>query len=157
MVVVLVVEDEALVRLVAAEELLDAGFRVIEAHDADEALALLGARPDCAALVTDVRMPGAMDGIALAQRVARERPHMRIVVVSGHATPSAAALPPGATFLAKPYLGTQLRQALAGLLEGAGTADAVAAIDVAEAVIAPGESTGLGAAADRVDAAAEGE
>jgi CheY-like chemotaxis protein len=81
--VVLVVEDETLVRLFASDFLDEAGFKVFEAVNADEALAVLQARPDVQAIVTDIEMPGAMNGIALAKAVRERWPGVRIVIISG--------------------------------------------------------------------------
>lgn len=89
-VTVLVVEDEALVRMNLADELRSAGYNVIEASNADEAIALLdaGVVPDL--LLTDVNMPGSRNGIALAHLVRERLPFARIVVVSSdeHNTPA---------------------------------------------------------------------
>ena len=67
--VILLVEDEVLVRMVAADVLSDAGFTVLESASAEEALMLLETRPDVQVLFTDVNMPGALDGLGLAQAV----------------------------------------------------------------------------------------
>ena len=100
---VLVVEDEAVIRMSTAVALKDAGFRVLEARDSAEALELLNLYGDIGILVTDVRMPGAMDGLALVARVRRDYPAIRALVVSGN-TPAAAAFSAGASaFIGKPY------------------------------------------------------
>ena len=99
--VVVLVEDEFLVRMLMADVLSDAGFRVLEASDAQEALALLEARPDVQVLVTDVDMPGPLDGLALVRIVGRSWPGVGILVVSGRIDPSPGDLPAGACFLAK--------------------------------------------------------
>jgi CheY-like chemotaxis protein len=80
--VILVVEDEMLVRMFALDLLQDEGFHVIEARDGVEALAMLEVRDDVAALLTDVAMPN-MDGIALAKIVSERWPHIGIVITSG--------------------------------------------------------------------------
>ena len=72
--VILLVEDEVLVRMVAADVLEDAGFTVLESTNAEEALRLLETRPDVQVLFTDVNMPGALDGLGLAQTVHNDRP-----------------------------------------------------------------------------------
>lgn len=102
-VVVLLVEDEALIRMVSADTLIDAGYRVIEASNADEALSLLEARGDVRVLVTDVAMPGKLDGFALARLVGRRWPHIGIIITSGHAVRGDAQVPVGTLFLSKPY------------------------------------------------------
>ncbi|HEX3405960.1 MAG TPA: response regulator [Caulobacteraceae bacterium] len=86
---VLVVEDDVLVRLVIASYLRDCGYRVLEAASADEALRLL--QRDEAGIdivLTDVQMPGELDGFALAQWVRRERPQVEVVMAG---TPARAA------------------------------------------------------------------
>lgn len=100
---ILVVEDEALIRMFMADVLSDAGFRVVEAVNADEALLMLAARSDVSVLVTDVRMPGTIDGLVLARTVADRWPDIGILVCSGHAQPTDGGLPVGAVFLHKPY------------------------------------------------------
>jgi CheY-like chemotaxis protein len=101
---VLVVEDEPLVRIFMADFLEEAGFKVFEAVNADEAITVLEARRDVQAVVTDIEMPGSMDGLALV-KVLRERwPGIRIVVTSGRKRPGSGDLSEGVAFLAKPYL-----------------------------------------------------
>lgn len=101
--VILVVEDEALVRMITVEVLADAGFEVIEADCADAALPIIAARDDIGIVVTDVRMPGCMNGIELAHHIAAQRDDVAILVTSGHARPTRFDLPRRATFIAKPY------------------------------------------------------
>ena len=98
--IVLVAEDETLVRLLANDMLTDADYRVVEAHDGQEALAILGAKNTVRALLTDVNMPN-VDGLALAKIVRQRWPHIGIVVTSGMPRPS--GLPAGARFISKPY------------------------------------------------------
>ncbi len=100
--VALVVQDEMLVRMVLVDILMDDGFEVIEATSGDEALLALMRRSDIDLIVSDVEMPGAINGFALARRVAEERPGIRIIIVSGRAAPGAGDLPEAARFLAKP-------------------------------------------------------
>ena len=113
---VLLVEDEILVRLTAAVGLEEAGFTVIEADDAEQALELLSSHDDICAVFTDVNMPGSMDGIDLAQLVHTRWPDVRILVTTGGADLS-GGLPDGSEFVAKPYHAEQivsyLRRALA--------------------------------------------
>jgi len=106
--VVLLVEDEPLIRMMLAEELKDAGYHVLEAANGEEALLLLGARPDVAALVTDVRMPGDLDGFAVAREAAALHPGIAIIVASGHAAPVLGDLPTSALFMRKPFATTSL-------------------------------------------------
>jgi two-component system, response regulator PdtaR len=101
--VVLIVEDEALVRLSAVGMLEDAGFRMIEAVNGDDALELLEADSDVQLLFTDVNMPGAINGLALAKRVHDRWPHIRIMVASARPMSQPNELPAGSRFEQKPY------------------------------------------------------
>jgi CheY-like chemotaxis protein len=101
--VILIVEDEALVRLAAIGMFEDAGFRMIAAVNSDQALILLAADSDVQLLFTDVNMPGAIDGLALARQVSDRWPHIGILVASAGRVPQAAELPAGSRFERKPY------------------------------------------------------
>ncbi|WP_407519568.1 response regulator [Methylobacterium oryzisoli] len=109
---VLVVEDEGLVRMLAVDMLEEAGFVVVEAASADEALAILENRSDIGALFTDVDMPGSMNGFALAQRVAERWPGIRLVITSGRFTPGRDDVPDAGLFVPKPYHQAQLLDAV---------------------------------------------
>jgi CheY-like chemotaxis protein len=111
--IVLVVEDNAFVRLVARDMLEDAGFEVLEADTADAALAVLEGGRSVDALVTDVDMPGSMDGVALAARVAERWPHIRLVVTSGRTGMRDEDLPDAGRFVLKPYRQAQIVRAIA--------------------------------------------
>jgi CheY-like chemotaxis protein len=100
---VLVVEDEALVRLDIVTQLEDEGFEVLEAATADAAIDILDARPDIHLLFTDVDMPGSMDGLKLAAAVRDRWPPVRIIVTSGHRLVDITDLPDGSVFFSKPY------------------------------------------------------
>ena len=100
---VLVVEDEALVRVDMADHLKDEGFGVVEAANADEAIALLETNTDIHILFTDIDMPGSMDGLRLSAFVKDRWPPVRIVVTSGHKMVAIVDLPDGGVFYAKPY------------------------------------------------------
>src|SRR5829696_17709 len=107
--VVLVVEDEPLVRMTAADELEEAGFQVLEAMNADEALKVLEARSDeVQVLFTDVDMPGSMDGMALAEQVYQRWPHVLLLISSGYARPHPDEIPDHGHFVPKPYIGATL-------------------------------------------------
>lgn len=106
--VVLVVEDEFLLRLVAVELVEDAGFRALSAANADEALSILETRGDVWLLFTDVQMPGSMDGLKLARAVRGRWPPIQIVTTSGQCIVEAADLPEGGRFLPKPYNAMQV-------------------------------------------------
>jgi CheY-like chemotaxis protein len=101
--VVLVVDDEPLIRMNAADMLVDAGFDVLEAENAVDALAILADHPEIQVLFTDVNMPGDMDGLDLARRVHQLRPEVHLIVTSGKVTPSAESIPSNSDFLGKPY------------------------------------------------------
>jgi CheY-like chemotaxis protein len=103
---VLIVDDEPLIRMAAADTVVDAGVTPFEAADAGEALELIEEHPEIALVVTDVEMPG-MDGVTLARCACSLRPELGIIVTSarGEADPD---LPRGGAFLAKPYAPRQL-------------------------------------------------
>ncbi|SFG29908.1 response regulator [Methylobacterium gossipiicola] len=102
--VVLLVEDDGLLLMEAADTLADAGFTVLEAPHADKALTVLENRDDVGVLMTDVDMPrGSMDGFALARLVAHRWPAIPVLVVSGMGTPGPNDMPEGARFIPKPY------------------------------------------------------
>jgi two-component system, response regulator PdtaR len=111
---VLVVEDDALIRMDAAQELRSAGYNVIEACDADEALAVLEARIGVDVLLTDVNMPGSRDGLALARIVRRQLPHARIIVMSANRYAWEGGLVDASVM--KPYTVPELLAAVAALL-----------------------------------------
>jgi two-component system, response regulator PdtaR len=113
---ILVVEDDALVRMVTSDILFEAGYHVIEAVNADEALILLEARPDIRLMVTDVRMPGELSGYGLARAVSLRWPNVAIVVVSGDTMPGNGDLPNGARFIAKPFQPSVFVQTIEELL-----------------------------------------
>lgn len=111
--VVLVVEDDAFIRMDAVDIFETAGYRVLEAENADLALMLLETHPEITVLFTDIEMPGSMDGMKLAAAVADRWPPVRIIVASGRVSPAAGELPPLAHFLSKPYQPSQVQRALA--------------------------------------------
>lgn len=90
---VLVVDDELLVRLFAVSLLEDQGFRTIEACDAAEAFAQIEHHSEVAVLLTDINMPGELDGLTLAFEVRERWPGMVMIVTSGRVRPSANELP----------------------------------------------------------------
>jgi CheY-like chemotaxis protein len=79
---ILVVEDEVLIRLYVAEELRDAGYTIIEAASGDEAVTLLSSLDDIGLVLTDIRMPGDVDGMALANWTRQKFPAIKIVFIS---------------------------------------------------------------------------
>lgn len=113
--VALLVDDDAIVRMEAADLLGEAGFSVIEAWSAASALDLLERRGDIRLLFTDVCMPGPDDGFGLARTVAERWPAIRIVVMSGPMTPRPHDLPAHALFLDKPFSPRHLLDAVRGI------------------------------------------
>jgi CheY-like chemotaxis protein len=99
---VLVAEDEALVRMFTADYLREAGYRVVEVSNATEALKELENTTGVRVLLTDVDMPGGMDGLELAREVQRRWPGMVILVTSGRVRPTRDELPGNIDFFQKP-------------------------------------------------------
>ncbi len=100
---VLVVEDEAIIRMNIVAELEDAGFEVFEASNAAQAIDVLIANNRIQLMFTDVDMPGGVDGLKLAASVRDRWPPIKIIVTSGHRRIDVDALPVEARFMAKPY------------------------------------------------------
>lgn len=115
--IVLVVEDETIIRVNALDLVESAGLPAIGAQDADQALDHLECHPSIRLVFTDIQMPGSMDGLTLA-RHARERwPHLEFIIVSGAVTPADTELPERARFLAKPYRSEGIVEAMETLLQ----------------------------------------
>ena len=102
-IVVLVVEDEPLVRMAIVDHLEDEGFLVLQASNADEAVAILVTNLTVRIMFTDIDMPGGMDGLKLAAAVRDRWPPIKIVVTSGHRQVNVQDLPVEAQFFSKPY------------------------------------------------------
>lgn len=136
--VVLLVEDEPLVRLVTADILIEADFRVMEAANADEALTVLSAGVEVDVLLSDVDMPPGRNGYALARKVQEHWPSIEILITSGREWPREGDLPPGVAFLAKPCPSGTLVSYVRSAAERAQTARATyPAPDGAEGTIVP--------------------
>lgn len=112
---VLIVEDDQLILLNSRLVLESAGYDVLSAEDAGEALDALDRHPEIGILLTDVTMPGPIDGLALARRVYELRPELPVFVISGLSKAADEELPPSARFLAKPYTARQLIGLLASV------------------------------------------
>ena len=110
----LIVEDEYLILDFVCTEIKDVGLEALGATSADEALRVLDANPGITALVTDINMPGSMDGLQLAAEVRKRWPTIKIVVTSGRRRPSVLELPRGAAFVPKPFLPQQIIDAVQG-------------------------------------------
>jgi CheY-like chemotaxis protein len=100
---ILVVEDDVLIRFMIADDLMASGYQIIQASTADEALKVMQSPAHLDLILTDIRMPGSMDGLALAARARAQCPHLKIIVLSGDLPPSSATIPADA-FLPKPYV-----------------------------------------------------
>lgn len=118
--VVLVVDDEPLIRINAADMLTDAGWTAIEAADAAEALLKLDSHPEITVLFTDINMPGEMDGLDLARRVHQLRPDVHLIVTSGKMRLRRDELPGAGEFLGKPYRERQFIQLVETLAGSSG-------------------------------------
>jgi two-component system, response regulator PdtaR len=117
--VVLIVEDEFLLRMDSAQMIEEAGFEAVQAANADEAIAILRVRSDIRVVFTDIQMPGSMDGLKLARFVRDRWPPIKIVATSGLVTVEDDDLPAGSVFLPKPYRGAEVVAALRELTNAA--------------------------------------
>jgi len=113
---VLVVEDEGLIRLDTSQTLREAGFAVLEAGNAEEALARVEARPDIRLVFTDVNMPGRMDGVELAHCLHRLHPAIRLILTSGKTAVPKDEIPDDGDFIAKPYSAESVARAVRRML-----------------------------------------
>ena len=114
--VILIVEDELLVGEYLNTVLTDFGYEVIAAADADEATAILESRDDIRIMITDVNMPGSMDGLKLARAVRGRWPPVKIIATSGRLHLDEADVPEGGRFLPKPYSPSQVTGVLRELI-----------------------------------------
>lgn len=115
---ILIVENEALVRLEVGHWLAEMGLIVFAANEADEAIALLDAHLEIEILLTDIKMPGSMDGVRLAHHVRGRWPRVKIIVVSGLLNTPQSDLPRNSVFIPKPFGREILRGAVARLTPG---------------------------------------
>jgi CheY-like chemotaxis protein len=115
--IVLVVEDDPIVTMVAVDTIQDAGFETIEAADADTAIAILEARKDIRIVFTDIHMPGSMDGLRLARAIRNRWPPIELILTSGLIKVLDRDLPERGIFLAKPYLPQALVDALSRFVD----------------------------------------
>ena len=115
---ILIVEDDFLLRLDAMQMIAEAGFDVLEAANADQALALLEQRSDIEVIFTDIDMPGSMNGLKLAHAVRGRWPPIRIVTTSGRFNLGPDELPVGGKFIAKPYNFRHLAETIRELMGG---------------------------------------
>lgn len=114
--ILVVVEDDALVRMDIVDSLEDDGFDVFQASNAEEAIQQLVENPSMVAIFTDVDMPGGMDGLRLAAMVRDRWPPIAIIVTSGHRNVDGGHLPAKALFLPKPYRNGEVADSIRALL-----------------------------------------
>lgn len=114
--IVLVVEDEPLILLAAMDVIEEAGYAVLCASSADEAIAQLESEPKIQIVFTDVEMPGSMNGIKLAATIRDRWPKVDIIITSGRVPEHDVPLPERGVFLAKPYRPTELASQLGQML-----------------------------------------
>ena len=100
---ILIVEDELLIRMMLADELREAGYNVTEAFNADEALVILRSPAPVDMILSDVRMPGSMDGIGLLRVVRSAYPKIPVIITSAHLQPALATVDGATRFISKPY------------------------------------------------------
>ena len=151
--IVLVVEDEMVLRMRAVDIVEDAGFKALEAVNADEALSILESRSDISLLFSDIQMPGTMDGLKLAQAVHHRWPSIKIILVSGQVKPTDDDKPADSRFFGKPI---EVKQMIAELqnMVGAGALKVIpeTAIPLAVETLARTGSTVRSAAQDSLTA-----
>ncbi len=116
-VVILLVEDEALIRMEAVQIVIDAGFAVVEACCADEAIKILESRRDVRAVFTDINMHGSIDGLQLSHAIRGKWPPIHLIVTSGLNAPAQEQLPANSRFIGKPYTAEHVAVALRELFD----------------------------------------
>jgi two-component system, response regulator PdtaR len=109
---ILVVEDEVLIRMATVGIVEDAGYSVVEAANADEAIIMLERCPEIATVLTDINMPGTMDGLELSHVIRNRWPLIALVITSGAFIAKTAQMPAGTQFISKPYTPSQITAAL---------------------------------------------
>ena len=112
MTAILIVEDDVLANEYLEFILRQAGHEVVSATSADEAAELLEDREDVQLLVTDVNLPGTMNGLRLAAAAKARRPEMNIIIVTGYSAPKNDEIPPGSLFVPKPYNARKMIEAV---------------------------------------------
>jgi CheY-like chemotaxis protein len=112
---ILLVEDEVLIRMMLAEELRERGFNVVEAQNADEALTLLQSRVQVGLVLTDVQLPGSMDGTGLARLLRATHPELKVAIASGNIS-GAPGEDIAHAFFRKPYAPDHIGKCIETLL-----------------------------------------
>ncbi|GAB6853882.1 response regulator [Asaia astilbis] len=113
---VLVVEDHIVLRLHVSDMIEAAGYTVLSAGDADEALLMIGKNPDIRLVFSDLEMPSKMSGLDLGHHLLRTHPEMAFVLTSGRQVDDRSALPPKSLFVPKPFFEIDVRAVLAQLV-----------------------------------------
>ena len=113
---ILLIEDEPIIRLGTSAMLEDAGYQVLEACDASEALVILAHHPEISVVLTDVQMPGRMDGLALVSVISANYPAVKSIVTSARSDLSEARKCGASSFLSKPYTAYTIQAAVRGAL-----------------------------------------
>lgn len=116
--VILLVDDEPFIRMAVNDILTDLGAVVLEAANADEALAILNQRDDIRLVFSDVNMPGSMNGLTLLERVHALQPAIELILTSGRGEYAHHKLPDDGTFLPKPYNAFKLTGLMTEKLDG---------------------------------------
>lgn len=114
---VLIVEDEPLLRMLAASFLEDAGFETLGVGSADEAIVLLESRPDIRVVFADINLPGSMNGLRLSHVIRGRWPPIQLVLTSAHAYVQDTDLPERGLFLGKPYDKSELIGVIRSLMQ----------------------------------------
>jgi two-component system, response regulator PdtaR len=114
---ILIVEDDALVRMAGVDLLEEAGFEVVDAKSADEAVAVLEGTQAVQLLFTDIDMPGSMNGLELAELVHRRWPNVRLLITSGHHDIPEGDVPDHGRFVPKPYSSLTVVHEITDLLD----------------------------------------
>jgi CheY-like chemotaxis protein len=114
--VVLIVEDEMLLRMRAVDMVEAAGYASVEAIDADEAVVILQSRDDIALLFTDIQLPGSIEGLKLARTVRERWPPIKIILVSGQFKPSSSDIPANSRFFEKPLKADKMIAEIKGMI-----------------------------------------
>jgi CheY-like chemotaxis protein len=124
---ILVVDDEEVIRLLAAAFLEDFGFTAVQAWDSASALAILEARSDIRVMFTDINMPGKMNGVELAATVQLRWPSIDLMITSGRGRPL-FGVPARCVFFPKPYLMASVISTATSMIENADEADRVSGL-----------------------------
>ena len=111
----LIVEDQPFVGLVASDILKESGFDTFHAYDANDAVELLDEHPEIQVMLTEAELPGPVNGLELARRVARDRPRVQLVLTAAGKDFQESDMPHGARLLRKPYASGDLQMLVSGM------------------------------------------